>query len=82
MIGAITLTPSAKADLGDVRARLDEALVTLVGAGLPGGRDVARVVGEAITSVYEVLAAPNDRQWVQQTFARALVATRGALARL
>lgn len=82
MSADITLTPAAKADLGDVRARLDEALVTLAGAGLPGGREVARVVGEAITGVYEVLAAPTDGAWVQQTFARALVATRSALARL
>jgi hypothetical protein len=78
----VTLTPAARADLGDVRARLDEAMVTLSAAAVPGGRDVARAVGDAITAVYEVLAAPSDGAWVQSTFARMLIATRAALARL
>ncbi len=78
----VTLTPAARADLGDVRARLDEAMVTLSAAAVPGGRDVARAVGDAITAVYEVLAAPSDGAWVQSTFARMLLATRAALTRL
>lgn len=78
----VALSPAARADLGEVRARLDEALVTLAAAALPGGREVARSVGDAITAVYEMLAAPGDGAWVQSTFARALSATRAALARL